>query len=83
MSAHSVFAIFVGFVLSDAVCKLLDAVLSVVVLGCRRLDRDAVDNPGGTLKVLFVGICKMVLMYWFVFCITSFIAYSNSYIKNK
>jgi len=72
ISAHSVvvLAIFVGVVLCDGTDgKLLelDAVLSVVALGCTRLDKDAVDNPGGTLKVLFVGICNEVLMYWFVY----------------
>jgi len=62
MSAHSVVftILFVGVVLSDGTdSKLfLDAELSVVTVGCRRLDRDAVDNPGGTLNVLFVGICN-------------------------
>ena len=73
MSAHSVvFVIFVGVVLCDGtVCKLLGAAeLPVVVVGCRRLDRDVVDNPGGTLKVLFVGICRcygvLVCMYHFL-----------------
>lgn len=74
MSAHSVvvFVIFVGVVLCDgSVCKLLDVGLTVVALGCTRLDKDAVDNPGGTLKVLLVGICDDGIGVWFIFCITS------------
>lgn len=84
MSAHSavVLAIFVGVVLCDGTDNLFpDAELSIVALGCRRLDRDAVDNPGGTLKVLFVGICTMVLVYWFVYYITSYNILQFEFVK--
>ena len=71
MSAHSV--VFAIFVLcdTDGNGKLfLDAELSVVAVGCRRLDRDAVDNPGGTLKVLFVGICTVLLVIVCMCCVS-------------